>query len=285
MKGMVVMKKNMQSSERRKLLTENYQKYNLDIVFDTHFKNYDIHSHDYYEIELITSGKGINIINGNSFEIQKGSFYFLTPSDFHELIIIEPLTLYNLSFSDIHIPNKIVNLLLESNLKKFFSIDDNTYKFIKTYCEKIYTELQIKSQYNFEIIKNLLECIFIEIIRLQKNTEKTEYKNSNIQNAILYIHSHFRENPSLTTVAKYININKNYFCEIFHKTTGKSYTAYLRDLKLDYAKSLAQHTTLQISEICFTCGYSSFSHFLREFKSKFKLSPMQIRKINQNKHN
>jgi len=65
---------------------------------------------------------------------------------------------------------------------------------------------------------------------------------------------------------------------LFKKTTGKSYKAYIKDLKLEYASSLLRATSLPIIEIAGHCGYATLSHFNREFKTRYGVPPTHFRK-------
>ena len=47
-------------------------------------KNALLHSHNFYEMELVLSGGGEQILNGTSYEMKRGSLSILTPADFHE---------------------------------------------------------------------------------------------------------------------------------------------------------------------------------------------------------
>lgn len=55
---------------------------------------------------------------------------------------------------------------------------------------------------------------------------------------------------------------------MFRKYTGKTYSEYLTELKLDYSKKLLLTTDLSITDICFSSGFSSVSNFLKAFKQK-----------------
>ena len=47
-------------------------------------KDYDIHWHDYFEIEMVVEGSADHILNGKTYSLSKGDIYLLTPVDFHE---------------------------------------------------------------------------------------------------------------------------------------------------------------------------------------------------------
>ena len=63
-------------------------------------RDFETHTHDFFEIEFILSGKALHTINGYSYEIGKGDIYLLKPSDFHSLRITEPLEYMSIMFSE-----------------------------------------------------------------------------------------------------------------------------------------------------------------------------------------
>ena len=77
--------------------------------------SFPLHWHDYYEIELCTSGEGIQRINGVAYPFSKGSFILLRPSDFHEVEVLQPLSYFNASFSSLAIDKKYLHALLKKN--------------------------------------------------------------------------------------------------------------------------------------------------------------------------
>ena len=61
-----------------------------------------MHWHEFYELEVVLSGQGRCILNGNTFEMKRGSISFLTPIDFHSVTTIEadPMEIINIMFSE-----------------------------------------------------------------------------------------------------------------------------------------------------------------------------------------
>ena len=44
-----------------------------------------LHSHDYFEMEILVEGTGWMEMNSQRYELAAGCVYFLTPADFHEV--------------------------------------------------------------------------------------------------------------------------------------------------------------------------------------------------------
>lgn len=127
-------------------------------------------------------------------------------------------------------------------------------------------------------LKHLIACVFLWILRHVPALEpgNTDLTNG-IQTALLYLHMHFRENPGLREAAEVAHYNVSHFSTTFHKQMKMPYSTYLNLLKLSYAKELLLSTDLKISDICFECGFTSQSNFLRLFKEQTGVTPSQFR--------
>lgn len=92
-----------------------------------------------------------------------------------------------------------------------------------------------------------------------------------------YIRKHFCEPITAVDVAMTVEKSPNYFSSTFKKETGKSFTRYLNDLRLERAKWLLLHTNQQVSEICGQVGYTDYIYFSQLFKQRYGCSASKLR--------
>ena len=250
-------------------------------MFETLFSKQLIpmHWHDFYEFEFILDGEGEIIYNDKTYPVKPGTLSFLTPLDFHEIHVSDKLHVICVQFSPESINKDI--------LVNFQNIENPVY-----YCSKEETERTvtffnllrnnfISSSTKDEYISHVLESMLISF----KSNFKASHANHEqsptpVQKALIYIHSHFKENPKMSDVAKLLYLNENYFCSLFKEHIGESYKDYLRKLKLNHAKNLIVHSSISLTQIAFECGYSSQSNFNRDFKRFFNISPKDMRQKN-----
>lgn len=84
--------------------------------------------------------------------------------------------------------------------------------------------------------------------------------------------------PSLFEIAKNAGLNHtklNYGFKTLYDTTV---FGYIRSQRLEKAKYELKNSEISISEISYQLGYSSPSHFTREFSKSFGISPKEYRK-------
>ena len=101
-----------------------------------------------------------------------------------------------------------------------------------------------------------------------------EYMRANISNAQF----------SLVACADRFNTSPQTLRRKFKEATGQTLSSYMTSLRIEHARALLIHSTLDINEICAQCGYLDLSSFIRLFKSETGTSPGKYRELNrQNK--
>lgn len=269
------------SVESNRLYIKNMNLNKDDIVIRKKFlKNYPLHWHDCFELELILSGSATQILNGKKYELQPGDIYLLNPTDFHEFTINEETEIINVMIADDIIDEKLLYGFLKSDKNVLYRLDEEEFTNIKFLLELAINEFNKGETGFYRYTKNIIECLFISLMRKNDiySSSDNDIPDNAVHKALLYMHGHFRENPSMEDVAKLCGFNSSYFSALFHKTTLSTYKEYITNLKLEYAKKLALSSNLSVTEICFSSGFNSLSHFLREYKNKYKQTVSETRK-------
>ena len=239
-------------------------------------ESFDVHWHDFFEIEVILGGKGRQNLNGTEYILEKGYVYLLTPTDYHDVTPDKELDIFNIMFHETMLSDEFLYMLSSNKNNLIFKFDGEEFEKINALCGVLEKEYNANSDFKENYIKSIMECLMIHIFREVSLKEKKPGKRTTqIQKAIQYINIHFKDNPSLGETASVVNSNPNYFSQKFKEETGKSYTEYLTERKLSYAKKLLKSGRFSVTEICFASGFSSISNFLRVFKEQTRMSPTQ----------
>ena len=82
----------------------------------------------------------------------------------------------------------------------------------------------------------------------------------------------------LATVAKAVNTSTFYFCKLFKRTTGLTFTDYLARVRIEKAKTLLHDRNRRVSEVAYDVGFQSLTHFNRVFRKIAGQSPTSYRK-------
>jgi AraC-like DNA-binding protein len=98
-----------------------------------------------------------------------------------------------------------------------------------------------------------------------------------VRRAKAYIAGHHGDPIGLEEIARAMHVSVFYFCKIFKKSTGLTFTNYLARVRLEKAKSLLLNPRLRISDIAYTVGFQSLTHFNRLFRRLTGESPTSFR--------
>ena len=246
-----------------------------------HTAGWEMHTHDsMIEIEVLMEGNVTQILNGHFYSLKKGAFWLSRPQDFHELTSTDEVKILNIQFKPGFISRDLLSLLLDYQNDICMELSKQDFATVLTVAEAISTEYEKKESFSSDVIKRHIELMLLCVFRalgIAPIERKENVQNAFIEKAILFLRTHFSENPSLDTTAAHVHFNADYFAAQFKKQVGKTYYTYLTELKLEQAKNLILETDMALSIICFKCGFGNQSNFLRQFKRYFGSTPTQMR--------
>jgi AraC-like DNA-binding protein/ligand-binding sensor protein len=81
----------------------------------------------------------------------------------------------------------------------------------------------------------------------------------------------------LATVAKAVNTSTYYFCKLFKRATGLTFTDYLARVRIEKAKTLLLNRNRRVSDVAYDVGFQSLTHFNRVFRKLVGESPSSYR--------
>lgn len=246
-----------------------YKNYYLQIINSRKLSS-DYHSHDFYEIIFLVAGKCTQKINDLSYFMNSGDYVILSPGDSHCFISqSENLTILCLSvtkneFSKIAYSFDIQHDQL-SNIVLYSTAEDK---------KNIYRCAQ-KCLFNSDIRKyKLLLGNFLSRIEHNKqhNAPEILIKLFEQMTALENLSSGI---PAMLKISGY---SKSHLFRLIKEHTGLSIHDYLLNLRLETAYQFILHTDKPIEQIAESLGYNSLSHFIKIFKTKYNLTPIQLRK-------
>src|SRR5438046_1420367 len=101
--------------------------------------------------------------------------------------------------------------------------------------------------------------------------------DARVEKVVTRMREEFRQDPSLSEMAQVVNLSPSRLRYLFKKETGVAPGYYLRTFRLEQAKELLENTFLSVKEIIRRVGVNDQSHFVREFKKAYGLTPAQYR--------
>lgn len=102
-----------------------------------------------------------------------------------------------------------------------------------------------------------------------------------VANAKDYVHAHFHERLTMHETARQVGISPFYFCRMFRKVTGLTFTEYVSRVRVEKAKERLGDRSVRIGEVAYAVGFQSIPHFDRMFKRYAGSTPHDFRSERQ----
>lgn len=131
-------------------------------------------------------------------------------------------------------------------------------------------------------LEQLIEMVKDEVEEmcelLQRKRGNGKYSAS-VRKVIGYVEEHFGERISLEQVADAVFLSRPYLSTLFKKETGKKFSSYLQEVRLEKSRTMLREGRLSVGEIAEQAGFFDSAHFSRAFKEHYGCSPMEYRKM------
>jgi AraC family transcriptional regulator, transcriptional activator of pobA len=231
------------------------------------------------------------------YDFDSGVLTFVSPLQFLKIeinkdVVVEPTGWLLL----IH-PDFLWNTPLAKKIKSFdfFHYAVNEALFLSDKEEKVIVEILLKiekeyqsniDKFSQELIIAQLELLLIYSERFYQRQFITRKKsNHELLERFEKVIAHYFESdkllengiPTVTTIAKQMNISANYLGSLLRIHTQQNTQQHIHNKLIDYAKERLSTTNLSISEIAYELGFEHQQSFSKLFKLKTSLSPLQFR--------
>lgn len=248
-----------------------------------------MHLHDELEMLVVVHGIMGLRINNRTYQLNTGEAILIKSRVPHETFVIEPschtdmlqFTPDSLMNNENLAQGQYLSRLINSAEPFIFKTGTAITEEVTGYVKAIAGELEKKdSAYDMYIKANLymlLACFYRHGILNNSDTVFKHREINKIMPILKHIDEHFQEQITLESAADLLKFNPEYFCRLFKKATGMTFTDYLNFVRICHSENELIFSDKSIGEISLDCGFSSISYFNRVFK-KFKLiSPSAYR--------
>lgn len=100
-----------------------------------------------------------------------------------------------------------------------------------------------------------------------------------VKKAVAYIQGHYASPElSIDEVAKAVYVSPNYLSRMFKSQVGCSILEYIRNIRLEQAKLILQHSDKNASQVAKNVGYHDRTYFSKVFKQIIGVSPNEYRR-------
>ncbi|MBT3245009.1 MAG: helix-turn-helix transcriptional regulator [Bacteroidetes bacterium] len=251
-----------------------------------------IHSHKNYELNYIVSGSGRRIVGDNISSFEKNDLVLLGPEVPHSWEIIESqrnhapscITTHfyeNIISSDFfNIPEleKVEELLKRAN--RGISFRGSKIKKISAKLERLVDLDGLESYIELlKIFNDLLQVDTFEYLTSAvEMPDKFTKDLDRINRVYEYVFLNIEESIKLEDVAGLLHMAPGSFCRYFKKKTNRTFTQYVKGVRIGIAAKMLIETEKSVTQICYDSGYNNLANFNHYFKSLMNKTPSDYRK-------
>lgn len=102
-----------------------------------------------------------------------------------------------------------------------------------------------------------------------------------IREAVRYIRANYAQKIQMDELAARFFFNPTYFSELFKKETGKNFTDFLAEVRMEAAKQLLRDTRLPVHALAEQVGYHDAKYFSQQFIKLVGIKPVEYRRLYQ----
>ena len=92
-----------------------------------------------------------------------------------------------------------------------------------------------------------------------------------------FVAANYMKDIRLQELADIVCMSAESFSRFFHNRTGRTPNRYIIDYRLGVAARMLLNTKLSVSEVGFSCGFNTLSHFNRLFRESKGCTPSEFR--------
>ena len=248
----------------------------------------EMHNHDFYEVNIVLSGRGTHCIENGSFDVKRGDVFVIPPLVAHAYINTKNLEVYHILLQKSFIANnkaeseKVDGFLelteiepfLRSNFSNAFFLNLSQPQLLQLKTELEY--IDDSSGYSWEECAPLkyhttwkllywFSGLLKEQINADINSAEKKYKVQ-IINALEYIHKKYNETITIDTLCKISFLSRSTFLRSFKALCGMSPITYLNNYRCKKAIEQLDSPYHSKTEIAHNCGFYDLSHMERMLK-------------------
>lgn len=249
---------------------------------------------DFYKI-CLTTGKSIIHYADRSYEMDGTILFFGNPHiPYSWETISRTYKGYTVLFSEdfLKLSDRSESLQQSPFFKiggtPVLKINEQQREFLNTIFQKMIEEQATDYTYKDDLIRNYINLIVHEALKLQPSENYDKHKNASSRITSVFLELLERQFPIESTdrplqlktaqdYAKSLAVHVNHLNRAVKETTGKSTTTHIAERIVTEAKALLQHTDLTIAEIAYALGFEYPTYFNNYFKRLTGTVPTALR--------
>lgn len=249
-----------------------------------------LHSHDFYEMNIVFRGKGTHKIENSCFSVKSGDVFVIPPMIAHAYYDTEGLDVYHLLFTKeflceiaeeaSSVPGFLSLVEIEPYLRRhcqdtmFLHLTASKLMQIKNDVLSIEDGneydlpelLSLKKHGVLQLLYKLSYCLHSQL-KAQMKSSGGKYDTA-IISALEYIHLNYQNKITVEMLCRLTFLSRSTFLRSFYSICGCSPAEYLRRYRIGKSLELAASGAYSKTEIAYKCGFYDLSHMERMLKKQ-----------------
>jgi len=228
------------------------------------------HAYEVNKGDILFIKKGANLTH-QFFDDEFCAIFLFIPDDFIKTFLSRNSELIGQKQKDVSSQDAVIQLQRDGLLEH--------------YQQSIQSYLVLPEQPNKQLIQLKFEELLYSLFSNAVHRELTDYFISLCQDELYHMSTvmeqNFAYNLKLEEFARLCHMSLSTFKKSFKEYYHTTPAVWLRERKLDRALHQLLTSDLRISQVSFENGFEDTSHFIRVFKQKYGLTPLQYRQKRQ----
>ena len=232
------------------------------------------HNHDFYEVEYIREGSGVQIINGSPQNVEKGDVILFRLSDVHKYYTNDSMEVVNICFR-----KDFLMLFEKSDIVSttILHIPESEQTEFEMLIALLHSECCTRRELFEEAVRH---CFGMIVIFLERNGYLHSDETRRWNEFFTYLSTHYT-NITLDEAAREMHLSKSYFCRTFREKTGTTFVSYVNHIKITEAIHLLTNQEMPINAAWRTVGFRQSKHFYHLFRQETGSTPQQFRELSR----
>lgn len=129
---------------------------------------------------------------------------------------------------------------------------------------------------NEDIIKSSIDALVVAVNQIPIIATESASQDERLIAMQNYIQSNY-QTVTLEDMAIHFHLSEPYVSKYIKEKSGKTFGELVQSIRMKKARSLLRNSNMIVENISYTIGYQNVEHFIRLFKKRYEMTPIQYR--------
>lgn len=266
---------------------------------DSHYRDLTTvpHRHDFCELVLVLSGRGVQVIDGEPYQVTAGDFFLVQQGKLHFFTDRGSFELVNFLYAPERLPLPVALLEQIPGYRMIFQLEPqlpgpNRSKVRLHLGPRTLAALEERAAKLDETLRSSTPAsrvaafaLFLDILikvsgsyGLLGDPGGGDLSRSRLGELIGELERQYAQTWSLARMSQFCCVSANTLMRNFQTVMGCSPIHYLLGVRLRHAAKMLTESTASVAEVGERCGFADSNYFSRRFSALYGVSPRLYRR-------